>query len=214
MSSADARVKRDEEVLAMLQGDDPDAARTLIEVFGDRVYGLSVRILGSEEDAKESVQETFLTVWRKWDTFKGRSQFSSWIYRIAANQAYMKLRKKRKRMNDISLDQLDPKQQSALEAPGTDSAIIATWKPPVPPPDAQLEQRERAAMIDAAVAALPPIYRTAYMLKDIEGLPLKEIAKAMDLSEAAVKSRVHRARLALRRKLAPMLRAGTGGDAE
>ena len=204
MASDPEQDARDAEVLAQLQANDPDAARQLIDVFGDRVYGLSIRILGSEEDAKEAVQETFLTVWRKWDTFKGQAKFSSWIYRIAANQAYMKLRKKRKRMNDVSLDQLDAKKGGLEKA--VSSPAAGYWKSPAKTPDIALEQREANRLIDEAVQSLSATYRTAYILKDVEGLSLREIADVMGLSEPAVKSRVHRARLTLRQRLTPVLR--------
>jgi RNA polymerase sigma-70 factor, ECF subfamily len=195
----------DNAVLAMLREGDPDAAQRLIDVFGDRVYGLSIRILASEEDAEEAVQETFLTVWKKWSTFKEKSKFSSWIYRIAANQAYMKLRKRKKRANDVSLDQFDGNQKM-----GTDTYIstraAALWKSQMPSPDEEMEHGEVLRLILGAVDTLAPGYRTAYLLKDIEGLTLKEIAEAMDLSEPAVKSRVHRARMTLRKKLQPILK--------
>lgn len=204
MNAKTERDARDEEVLGLLRTNHSDAAKRLIDVFGDRVYGLSIRILGSEEDAKEAVQETFLTVWRKWSTFKGKSRFSSWIYRIAANQAYMKLRKKRKRMNDVSLDQLNVRSDS-IEAAHSDP-LSHYWKSSDKSPDAALEQQERTRLIDEAVQGLSTTYRTAYILKDVEGLSLKEIAEVMGLSEPAVKSRVHRARLTLRKRLTPALK--------
>ncbi|MFT5126555.1 MAG: RNA polymerase sigma-70 factor (ECF subfamily) [Rhodothermales bacterium] len=195
----------DEAVLAMLREGNPDGAQRLIDVFGDRIYGLSIRILASAEDAEEAVQETFLIVWQKWSTFKEHSKFSSWIYRIAANQAYMKLRKRKKRANDVSLDQF-----TGNGIIGTDTYIstraAALWKSEMPSPDEEMEQGEILKLILSAVDTLAPGYRTAYLLKDIEGLTLKEIAEAMNLSEPAVKSRVHRARLTLRKKLQPILR--------
>lgn len=195
----------DDAVLEMLRAGNPDAAQRLIDVFGDRVYGLSIRILASEQDAEEAVQETFLTVWQKWHTFKEQSKFSSWIYRIAANQAYMKLRKRKKRANDVSLDQFD-----GSERMGTGTYIstraAALWKSQMPSPDEEMEHDEVLRLIMSAVDTLAPGYRTAYLLKDIEGLSLKEIADAMDLTEPAVKSRVHRARMTLRKKLQPILK--------
>lgn len=203
-SERDQRVQQDEEVLRMLQADAPDAAERLVAVFGDRIYGLSLRILGSEEDAKECVQESFLTIWRKWKSFKERSQFSSWVYRLAANQAFMKLRKRRRFRNDVSLEELD-------EAGGRDpqlhlhqdlsSQLLQSYRSP----DQELAQRELNQLILQAVEELPDIYRSAYVMKDLEGLSLKEIAEIMEISEPAAKSRVHRARLELRSRLAPYL---------
>jgi RNA polymerase sigma-70 factor (ECF subfamily) len=188
----------------MLRENDPLAAERLIEVFGDRVYGLSLRILTNEQDAQEAVQETFLTIWLKWDTFKGNSKFSSWIYRIAANHAFMKLRKRKKHNGNISLDHIDENGTPTAELIGSDS-VDSDFMFRENTPIAAVEMKELGGIIEKAIDSLSPTYRTAYMLKDIDGLSLKEISDIMGLSEAAVKSRVHRARLELRRKISPYL---------
>lgn len=194
----------DAEVLHYLKTGHPDAADRLIEVFGDRLYGLAVRILGSAEDAEEVVQETFLRVWKKWPTFKGKSKFSSWIYRVAANQAYMALRKLRRTSTQVSFDQAGPGDGQSAEAT-VSRALSRALIVQALTPDEALEQREMLAIIQEAIDSLSPIYRTAYMLKEIEGLSLKEIAAVMEISEPAVKTRVHRARLELRKKLRPVI---------
>jgi RNA polymerase sigma-70 factor (ECF subfamily) len=195
VSEKEQRDAGDQHILQLLKNGDPSAAKQLVDVFGDRVYGLSLRILASEEDAKEATQETFLNIWRKWDTFREKSKFSSWVYRISANQAYMKLRKKLKRNKEISFDQLGPQNHSGNKL-GIDSIAGKSV-----PPDKAMERDELRKLIEKAVNSLQPGYRTAYFLKDIEGMSLHEIADAMNLSEPAVKSRVHRARLAVRKKL-------------
>jgi RNA polymerase sigma-70 factor (ECF subfamily) len=195
VSEKEQRDAGDQHILQLLKNGDPSAAQQLVDVFGDRVYGLSLRILASEEDAKEATQETFLNIWRKWDTFREKSKFSSWVYRISANQAYMKLRKKLKRNKEISFDQLGPQNHSGNKL-GIDSIAGKSV-----PPDKAMERDELRKLIEKAVNSLKPGYRTAYFLKDIEGMSLHEIADAMNLSEPAVKSRVHRARLAVRKKL-------------
>ena len=190
----ESNVDADEAVLRMLQEEHPDAARRLVDVYGERIYGLSLRILESEADAREAVQETFLTVWRKWRSFKGKSKFSSWIYRVAANNAYMKLRRRRRRRDDLSLDQ---------PVHGSDSDLLLGDSVPASGlgPAELLERDETRALVNRAIESLSPTYRTAYMLKDVEGMSLKDIAEALELSEAAVKSRVHRARLIIRDRL-------------
>lgn len=193
----------EEDVLAQLRGNDPDAARCLLDVFGDRVYGLALRILASEQDAKEAVQETFITVWEKWETFRGKSRFSSWIYRIAANCAYMRLRKRRRFSHEVSIEEFDHGAEHIDSAEVSRSSGRFTLT--ASQPDEALAQRELRSVIEGAVRSLSPTYRTAFMLKDIEGMSLKEIAEVMGLSEAAVKSRVHRARLEMRRKLNKVL---------
>jgi RNA polymerase sigma-70 factor (ECF subfamily) len=187
----------DANVYALLQAEDPNAARVLIDVFGDRVYGLCLRILSSEEDAQEVAQETFLTIWNKWPTFKKKSKFSSWIYRIAANHAYMRLRKRKRRANDVSLDSGEPEGDRGY----IERSLVKSMRGGSAAPDTLLEKQEIRGLLSQAIGNLSPTYRTAYVLKDIDGLSLKEIAEIMDLSESAVKSRVHRARLAIRKKL-------------
>jgi RNA polymerase sigma-70 factor (ECF subfamily) len=146
------------------------------------------------------VQETFLTVWTKWQTFQGKSKFSSWIYRIAANHAYMKLRKRRKHQGNVSLD---------VDLTGSDTwigrNISVAWANDAASPSHEVELEEKRALLERAIQELKPGYRTAYILRDIEGMCLEEIAEIMNLSEPAVKSRVHRARLKLRKILAPLL---------
>lgn len=205
MGALTAQDERDEEVLEALKESRGSAAALLLDVFGDRVYGLSLRILGSTEDARESVQETFLTIWRKWSTFRGKSKFSSWVYRVAANQAYMILRKRRRLQNDLSLDQSAEDDVSGHHL--ADRAMASALRGQPVPPDQLVQRQELRQKIDEAVESLPPSYRTAYMLKDIDGLPLREIADIVGVSEPAVKSRVHRARLRIRSRLSPYLRA-------
>ncbi len=195
-----ADVENDERILNELRDGNAEAADRLLVVFGDRVYGLCLRILGSQQDAEEAVQETFLTVWTKWQTFQGKSKFSSWIYRIAANHAYMKLRKRRKHQGNVSLD---------VDLTGSDTwigrNISVAWANDAASPSHEVELKEKRALLERAIQELKPGYRTAYILRDIEGMCLEEIAEIMNLSEPAVKSRVHRARLKLRKILAPLL---------
>ncbi len=195
----------DDAVLELLRRGDPRAAAQLLEVFGDRVYGLALRILGSEADAQEAVQETFLSVWHKWPSFQEKSRFASWVYRIAANHAYMMLRRRRRSDESVSLDEEMPEDDGSTE-PRLGAAVLRSLASPGNTPAGALQQRELAAVVQAAMTALSPTYRVAYMLKEVDGLGLKEIAEVMSLSEAAVKTRVHRARLELRRCLAPYLK--------
>ena len=204
MSAQDVKQTPDDErVLGLLQARDPRAAEVLVELYGDRVYGLALRVLGSAEDASEAVQETFLTALAKWETFKGRSRFSSWFYRLAANCACMKLRQVRRQAPEIHLE---PGDDGGEVLDGIEiEPMPGTWLAAVLAPDQSLLQAELRNVIEEAVQRLPPVYRAAFILKDIEDLSLKDIAEVMGLSEAAVKSRVHRARLAMRQQLKEFL---------
>jgi len=153
---------------------------------------------GSEADAQEVLQEAFLNAYQKLPNFRGEAQFSSWLYRIAANSALMRLRRKR-RAPDALTDQPLELQGPRFSAEGyLDPAPLSDWSQRA---DEKMMDRELGTAIDQAVAGLPDDYRTVFLLKDVDGLSNEEIAGALDLTVPAVKSRLHRARLALREKL-------------
>ena len=171
-----------------------NATEALVDAYGDRVYRLTFRITGSREDAEEATQDALWTVARKIDTFKGDSAFGSWLYRIAANAAYQKLRSRKSKAREIALDDLLP----ALDGDGRHWEPIDDWSRRV---DEQAMQNELRHVLEDAIAALPPDYRTAVVLHDVEGMSNPDIAETLGISLAAVKSRVHRSRLYLRQRL-------------
>jgi RNA polymerase sigma-70 factor (ECF subfamily) len=184
-----------------LRREDPAAAATLVETFGDRVYRLARRITGSNEDAEEVTQDALWTAARKIHTFKGESAFGSWLYRITANAAYMKLRSRKSKANEIALDDVLP----SLDEEGRHFEPMDDWSARV---DAAALQGELRDHLEEAIAGLPAEYRTALILHDIEGLSNPDIAEALGISLPAVKSRVHRSRLFLRQRLTDYLKAG------
>lgn len=196
------RTKSDTEeaLVEALRREDPDAAATLVETYGDRVYRLARRITGSNEDAEEVTQDALWTAARKIHTFKGESAFGSWLYRVTANTAYMKLRSRKSKANEIALDDVLP----SLDDEGRHFEPMDDWSTRV---DAAALQGELRAHLEEAIAALPAEYRTALVLHDIEGLSNPDIAEALGISLPAVKSRVHRSRLFLRQRLADYLKA-------
>jgi RNA polymerase sigma-70 factor, ECF subfamily len=183
-----------------LRREDPDAAATLVETYGDRVYRLARRITGSNEDAEEVTQDALWTAARKIHTFKGESAFGSWLYRITANAAYMKLRARKSKANEIALDDVLP----SLDEEGRHFEPMDDWSTRV---DAAALQGELREHLEEAIAGLPPEYRTALILHDIEGLSNPDIAETLGISLPAVKSRVHRSRLFLRQRLSDYLKA-------
>jgi RNA polymerase sigma-70 factor (ECF subfamily) len=199
--STQARTRPDVDaaLVEALRRDDPGAATALVETYGDRVYRLARRITSSNEDAEEVAQDALWTAARKIGTFKGESAFGSWLYRITANAAYMKLRSRRAKANEIALDDVLP----ALDEEGRHFEPMDDWSARV---DEQALQGELREVLEAAIAALPPEYRTAVVLHDIEGLSNPDIADALGLSLPAVKSRIHRSRLFLRQRLSEYLR--------
>lgn len=186
---------RDAGLVEALRRDDPEAPELLVERFGDRVYRLALRITGSNEDAEEAAQDALWTAARKIQMFKGESAFGSWLYRITANAAYQKLRARRAKAAEIALDDVLP----ALDQDGRHFEPMDDWSNRV---DEQALQGELRRVLADAIDALPPDYRTALVMHDVEGLSNPDIADALGISLPAVKSRVHRSRLFVRKRLA------------
>src|SRR5438552_12568845 len=194
------RVDRDAALVAGLRRGDEDATEHLLDTYGDRVYRLAIRITGNEQDAEEVVQDALWTAARKIDTFKGESAFGSWLYRIAANAAYQKLRARQSKRHEVAWADLSP----SFDDQGRHVEPVGDWSARVEEPALQTELR---AVLTSAINDLPGDYRTAFVLHDVEGLSNPEIAETLNISLAAVKSRVHRSRLFLRQRLSKYLTA-------
>ena len=188
------RVDPNAALVQALRNDEPGAAESLVSTFGDRVYRLAVRITGQPADAEEVAQDALWTAARKIHMFKGDAAFGSWLYRITANAAYQKLRSRKGRQNEIAWDQVLP----AIDEDGRHFEPMDDWSQRVDEHALQVELRE---VLRTAIETLPPDYRTAFVMHDMEGLSNPEIAEALGISLPAVKSRVHRSRLFLRRRL-------------
>ena len=189
------RADRDLDLLQTLRRRESMAAERLISRYGERAYRLARRITGNGEDAEEVVQDAFCTVVRKIDMFRGESAFGSWLYRIVANAAYHKLRGRQRRWRELSLDEVLP----VFDADGAHAGPVADWSARVNDPAVQAELR---TALTAAIDELPATYRTVLVLRDVDGQSNSEIAIALGLSVPVVKTRVHRARLFLRKRLA------------
>lgn len=194
------KVDGDAGLVEALRRDDPEAPELLVERFGDRVYRLALRITGSNEDAEEAAQDALWTAARKIQMFKGESAFGSWLYRITANAAYQKLRSRRAKAAEVALDDVLP----TLDQDGRHFEPMDDWSNRV---DEKTLQGELRRVLAEAIDALPPDYRTALVMHDVEGLSNPDIADALGISLPAVKSRVHRSRLFVRKRLADYMRA-------
>jgi RNA polymerase sigma-70 factor (ECF subfamily) len=192
------RIDPDAALVEGLRRDAVEAMEQLVERYADRVYRLALRITGSKEDAEEVTQDALWTAGRKIHTFKGESAFGSWLYRIAANAAYMKLRSRKAKAREIALEDVLP----ALDGGGVHFEPMDDWSPSV---DEQALQGELRSTLEAAIAELPPEYRSALVLHDVEGMSNPDIAESLGISLPAVKSRVHRSRLFLRKRLSEYL---------
>jgi len=188
------RMDRDQHLLTTLRRREPLAAERLVSTYGERAYRLASRITGNGEDAQEVVQDAFWTVVRKIDTFRGESAFGSWLYRIVANAAYQKVRGRQSRRHELSLDEVLPH----FDERGCHAEPVADWSQAASDPAVQAELR---TTLSAAIDELPPAYRAVLVLRDIEGRSNAEIAEMLGLAIAVVKTRAHRARLFLRKRL-------------
>jgi RNA polymerase sigma-70 factor (ECF subfamily) len=194
------RTDKDAALVESLRQDSPGAVEALVQAYGDRVYRLAIRITGQPADAEEVAQDALWTAARKIHLFKGESAFGSWLYRITANAAYQKLRGRKARQQEVSWDDLLPN----VDGEGRQREPIEDWSARVDDVALQGELRD---VLTHAIEGLPPDYRTALVMHDIEGLSNPEIAEALRISLPAVKSRVHRSRLFLRQRLADYLGA-------
>jgi RNA polymerase sigma-70 factor, ECF subfamily len=186
----DADAIDDAELVAALQRGEAAAFETLVRTHGGRMLAVARRMLGDEHAAQDAVQDAFLSAFRALGDFGGQSRLSTWLHRIVVNSALMKLRT-RKRKPECSLDALLPQfvddgHQSDPAAPWTVSA------------DQACESEEIRGLVRQSIAALPELFRTVIVLRDIEQLPTDETAALLGVTEAVVKTRLHRARLALR----------------
>jgi RNA polymerase sigma-70 factor (ECF subfamily) len=193
-TEARPKIDRDEKLVEALRAEAPEATEMLVETYGDRVYRLTYRITGSNEDAEEATQDALWTAARKISSFKGESQFGSWLYRIAANAAYQKLRSRKAKGREIALDDVLPALDADMHFEPMDD-----WTPRVDDNALNGELRE---VLEKAIDELPPDYRTALVMHDVQGMPNPDIAETLGISLPAVKSRVHRSRLFVRKKLA------------
>jgi RNA polymerase sigma-70 factor (ECF subfamily) len=192
--TATTKVDVDADLVDALRRGDAAGVEQLVERHGPRVYRLALRILRVREDAEEAAQDALWQAARNVHTFEGASAFSSWLYRIAVNAAYQRLRVRRRRSSEIALDEVLPR----LDVDGH-LAPMEDWSKNVDDPAQQAELRE---VLTSAADALSPDYHIVVALHDVEGLSSVEIAAALGISVPAVKSRLHRSRLFLRQRLA------------
>ncbi len=186
----------DEELVQMyIEQEDELIFEEILSRHADKVFGLALRITRTTEDAEEVFQEVFITLTKKIGTFRGESKFSSWLYRVTANASYMRIRSEKKHESNLSLESYAPYDEK-----GSLMGRIRNkdWSSR---PDLAIFSKEAVTIIENSINELPESNRVVFHLRDIEGLSNEEAAKVLGLSVAAVKSRLHRARLFLRDKL-------------
>ncbi len=183
-------VSTDRDLVRAAQEGDQQAFRELVLRYENRIYHLALRMLHDPQDAEDVLQETFISVYRHLESFRGDAEFSTWIYRIATNASLMKLRSK---PTTTSLD-----EQLADAEEDLPPRELVDWSAA---PEQSLLTTEVRSEMDHALTQLPETLRAVFVLRDIEGLSIEETASVLDISVPNVKTRLHRARLALRAAL-------------
>jgi len=183
--------------LEALKAGNREAFAELVEATSAQIYRMMVRILGDQQDAEDVLQETYIKAFRSLPAFEGRSSTTTWLYRIAVNEALMLVRKRKPQTVSVDDDtSFDPEVESdAMEL--TDFCCL---------PEGELLSSESRRFLDQAVQNLPENLRVVFVMRDQEGLSIQDTAEALDLSENNVKTRLLRARLRLRQELSVYFR--------
>lgn len=180
----------DQELAARARAGDQDAFERLVLDNQNKVYSLAVRLVGDQEEAADLAQEAFLKAWQNLPSFQGESSFSTWLYRVTTNLCIDWLRRQKRRQETAPAVSLDDEEAGWAEP--------ADWEQD---PHRKLEQSERGRALARGLERLPEYQRRPLVLRELSGLSYQEIAQALDLDLGTVKSRIARARLALRKIL-------------
>ncbi|MBN2431587.1 MAG: sigma-70 family RNA polymerase sigma factor [Acidobacteria bacterium] len=183
----------DNDLVTRLLDGDENALVEMMDKYHSKIYNIALNIVKNHNDAQEIVQDVFFTIHRKIDTFKGNSSFYTWIYRICVNYAFMKIRSRRKEQH-IPIDE--------LQKPDGEETFFSTIIPDNRKfADELVVEREFMEKVLSSMNDLPDKYKTVFHLRDIQQYSNEEVSRMLNLSVAAVKSRIHRARLFMREKM-------------
>jgi RNA polymerase sigma-70 factor (ECF subfamily) len=201
MSAPRSKILADEgQLLERLKNGDERALEIFFNLYSATLYSVAQRILGEGADSEEVIQDVFWTAYRKAKSFKGNSQFSTWLYRLTVNAALGRIRGSKKK-REVAYEEVLPKfQKDGHHA----VRPVIDWSDTL---ESGVSQRELKELVGAALNNLKPVDKAVVVLSDLEGLADREIAASLNLSVAAVKTRLHRARLLLRGSLAAKLGA-------
>jgi RNA polymerase sigma-70 factor, ECF subfamily len=181
-------------LIGRLKERDEQAFNDIVRLYGDKVFSLVYRMIGNRSEAEDIAQEVFVTVFKTVDGFRGESKFSTWLLRIAANHCKNRIKDLSRRHTEGG--ELDDEREGAVLARGgspLQSHIAA--------PDVMLEAAELEGLMQVAIAALEEEHRLLVVLRDVEELSYQEIGEITGLAEGTIKSRLHRARMAIKEHL-------------
>jgi len=185
--------KTDKQLVASIKRGCDQSFEEFVSRYESKIYHLALKLTRSHEDAEEVLQDVFTTIHRKIHLFEGKSAFSSWLYRIAVNAAFMKLRKNRQNPTISAEDLSFRLQQQVFDGDLNNNERT----------DQPLFEKEMRSILSGSIEKLPEQYKAVFVLRDVRGLTNQEVSGILSISIAAVKSRLHRARLMLRKKLQP-----------
>ena len=184
----------EEQLVKDLQAGKVSSFEQLANLYQKKIYTLSFNLTRNATDSQDVTQEVLLTLFKKGHTFQGKSAFSSWVYRITLNASYMKLRTRKKEPN-LSIEDLLP----SLNGAGFQQEKLQDWSENT---EADFFNKETRGIIQKAVDLLPEKEKAVFLLRDVEGLSTEKVSEVLEITVPAIKSRLHRARLFLRKKLA------------
>jgi len=207
METIQKKAGEDTSEMALVQAakkGDLEAFSELVKRYDRNVFRIAQHITHNEEDAQDVVQDAFLKAYQNLEQFQGNSKFYTWLVRIAVNEALMKLRRRRSDKT-VSIDEDVETEEGSMPRE------VADWSPN---PEQLYGQSELSDILKKTIQGLPPGFRTVFVLRDVEGLSTEETAEMLSLSIPAVKSRLLRARLQLRERLARYFKSKRGGDGQ
>jgi len=183
-------------LISRLKDRDPSAFEEIVRRFGDKVFNLVYRMLGNRHEAEDITQEVFITVFKTVDSFRGEAKFTTWLLRIAANQSKNRIKYLSRRPTDSAdVDEVGGPPPGAAGTPGP----VAHGQ--IDAPDILMEAAELEALMQKAIASLDEEHRLLVILRDVEELSYQEIGEITGLPEGTIKSRLHRARMAIKEVL-------------
>ncbi len=201
-AARDVRDARDRRLVRRLKQGDQRAFQELVHTYQDRIFGLSYRMIGNRQEAEDIAQEVFISVYRGITNYRGEGRFYTWLYRIASNKTKNRI-KYLKGRNFHRASDID--ETPAAHMKGEDGGRVVALQSLVPGPEASVQGSRLQAAVQREIANLDPEHRLLIVLRDIQGHTYAEILTITGLQEGTLKSRLHRARLALKVRLEPYL---------
>lgn len=200
---ARARDQRDRRLVRRIKSGDDRAFQELVTAYQDRIYGLTYRMLGNRQEAEDVAQEVFISVHRAIGTWRGEGRFYTWLYRVATNHCKNRI-KYLKGRNFHRASDIDDTPSAHLA--GEDGGPVSSLQSQVPGPEQATEGRRLELIIQRELANLEEEHRLLIVLRDVQGMSYQDIIRVTGLQEGTLKSRLHRARVALKGRVAPHLK--------